>query len=215
MVTGGACRAECVRSLRLALIRHGESTANANGILDTLLPGCPLSQHGHRQAAELAQRFAGEPVVAVYASRALRAQQTAAPLAAGHGLQMQILDGVHEVYIGDLEGCRGSEAHRTLHELYHVWHSGDLDQARPGGESGKQVLDRYLADVAAIRSAHRGGTAVLVSHGAAIRLTVVALAANVDGSFAGPRYLPNAAIVLLEADGTGWRCLRWDGIELG
>ena len=200
--------------LRLVLIRHGESTANAGGILDTCLPGHPLTEQGHRQAAELAQRLAGEPVVAVYASRALRAQQTARPLAARHSLAVEILDGVHEVFIGDLEGCVGLAAHQTLHELYHTWHSGDLDQARPGGESGKQLLDRYLAAVAAIRSAHREGTAVLVSHGAATRLAVVALAANVDGSFAGPRLLPNAATVLLEADGAGWRCLYWDGIEL-
>jgi broad specificity phosphatase PhoE len=201
-------------SLRLVLVRHGQTTANAEGILDTRLPGQPLTEEGHRQAGELAQRLAGEPVVAVYASHALRAQQTARPVAARHGLVAQVLAGVHEVFIGDLEGGRTPEAHRVLHELYHAWHSGDLEAARPGGESGKQVLDRYLADVAAIRSAHRRGAAVLVSHGAAIRLAVVALAANIDGAFAGPRYLANAAAVLLEADGAGWRCLRWDDIEL-
>jgi len=204
-----------VTPLRLVLVRHGETTANAEGILDTRLPGHPLSEEGHRQAAELAQRLAGEPVVAVYASRALRAQQTARPVAARHGLAAQILSGVHEAFIGDLEGCRAPDAHRTLHELYRTWHYGDLEAARPGGESGKQVLNRYLADVAAIRSAHRDGTAVLVSHGAATRLAVVALAVNVDGSFAAPRLLSNAATVLLQADGTGWRCLRWDDIELG
>jgi broad specificity phosphatase PhoE len=204
-----------VTPLRLVLVRHGETTANAEGILDTRLPGHPLSEEGHRQAAELAQRLAGEPVVAVYASRALRAQQTARPVAARHGLAAQVLGGVHEAFIGDLEGCRAPDAHRTLHELYRTWHYGDLEAARPGGESGKQVLSRYLPDVAAIRAAHRGGTAVLVSHGAATRLAVVALAANVDGSFAAPRLLSNAATVLLQADGTGWRCLRWDDIELG
>jgi broad specificity phosphatase PhoE len=204
-----------VTPLRLVLVRHGETTANAEGILDTRLPGHPLSEEGHRQAAELARRLAGEPVVAVYASRALRAQQTARPVAARHGLAAQVLGGVHEAFIGDLEGCRAPDAHRTLHELYRTWHYGDLEAARPGGESGKQVLSRYLPDVAAIRAAHRDGTAVLVSHGAATRLAVVALAANVDGSFAAPRLLSNAATVLLQADGTGWRCLRWDDIELG
>ncbi|MGH3787523.1 MAG: histidine phosphatase family protein [Pseudonocardiaceae bacterium] len=200
-------------ALRLVLARHGQSTANAEGILDTRLPGHPLTEEGRRQAADLAQLLAGEPVVAVYASRALRAQQTAQPVAARHSLIMHILDGVHEVFIGDLEGCQTLDAHRILHDMYRCWHSGDLDQARPGGESGKQLLDRYLADIAAIRAAHREGTAVLVSHGAAIRLATVALAANLDGSFTGPRLLPNAATVLLEADRVGWRCLRWDGIE--
>lgn len=207
--------AQGVVPLRLVLIRHGESTANAAGILDTRLPGHPLTEQGHRQAAELAQRLTDEPVVAVYASRALRARQTALPIAARHGVDTQVLGGIHEVSVGDLEECQGPAAHDALHQLYDAWHSGDLDQARPGGESGKQVLDRYLADVAAIRSTHQDGTAVLVSHGAAIRLAVVALAANVDGSFAGPRQLPNAAIVLLEADGVGWRCLRWDDVEMG
>jgi probable phosphoglycerate mutase len=200
--------------LRLVLVRHGQTTANAEGILDTRPPGKPLTEEGHRQAAELALRLADEPVVAVYASRTLRAQQTARPVAAQHGLTAHILDGVHEVFIGDLEGRQTPEAHSILHELYHAWHAGDLEAARPGGESGKQVLDRYLADVASIYSAHRHGTAVLVSHGAAIRLAVVALAANVDGAFAGPRYLANGAMVLLEADDTGWRCLRWDDIDM-
>ena len=201
-------------TLRLVLVRHGQTTANAEGILDTRLPGRALTEEGHRQAAELAQRLASEPVVAVYASRALRTQQTAQPIAARHGLTPQILRGVHEVFIGDLEGRGAPEDHRTLHELYRAWHSGDLDAARPGGESGKQVLDRYLADVAAIRSAHRDGTVVLVSHGAAIRLSVVALATNVDGAFAEPRYLANAAAIVLETDQTAWRCLRWDDIDL-
>ncbi len=200
--------------LRLVLARHGQTTANAEGILDTRLPGHPLTEEGHRQAAELAQQLADEAVVAVYASRALRAQQTAKPIAALHGLTAEVLDGVHEVAIGNLEGRQQPEDHRRLHEVYLAWHCGDLQAATPGGESGSQVLDRYLTDVATIRATHSDGTAVLVSHGAATRLAIAALASNVDGAFAEPRYLPNAATVLLEADDDGWRCLRWDGIEL-
>jgi len=203
-----------VTPLRLVLVRHGQTTANAEGILDTRLPGHPLTPEGHRQAAELARRLAGDPVVGVYASRARRAQQTAQPVAAGHGLQVRILNGVHEVSIGDLEGRRRPEDHEALHEMYRAWHAGDLHASRIGGESGKQVLDRYLADVATIRAAHPSGTAVLVSHGAATRLATVALASNVDGAFAGARLLPNTAMVLLEADGVGWRCLCWDDIPL-
>ncbi|MDQ4093500.1 MAG: histidine phosphatase family protein [Actinomycetota bacterium] len=201
-------------ALRLVLVRHGQTTANAEGILDTRLPGHPLTEEGHQQATELADRLAVEPVVAVYASQALRAQQTAKPIAARHGLTAQVLGGVHEVAIGDLEGRQLPEDHRALHQVYRAWHCGDLQAAPPGGESGSQVLNRYLTDVATIRAMHPRGTAVLVSHGAATRLAIVALASNVEGAFAEPRYLPNAATVLLEADGDGWRCLRWDGIEL-
>lgn len=201
-------------ALRLVLVRHGETTANAEGILDTRLPGRPLSELGRRQAVDLAAKLAGEPVVAVYASLAMRAQQTARPLAAVHGLDVRVLGGVHEVCIGDLEGRHRPADHDALHAMYRAWHSGNLHCARPGGESGKQVLDRYLPDVATIRASHPDGTAVLVSHGAAIRLATVALASNVDGSFARPRLLSNTATIVLEANGTGWRCLRWDTIEL-
>jgi broad specificity phosphatase PhoE len=204
-----------VSGLRLVLVRHGESTANARGVLDTRLPGYPLSACGHRQAAELGRRLAGEPVVGVYASRALRAQQTAAPIAAVHGLGVRVRDGVHEVFIGDLEGRHRPEDHAALHEVYRTWHAGDLLHAPPGGESAKLVLARYLPVVEEIRSTHPAGTVVLVSHGAATRLAVVALAGNVDGSFAGPRLLANTATIVLRPDGAGWRCLRWDGIELG
>jgi probable phosphoglycerate mutase len=38
-------------ALRLVLARHGQTTANAEGILDTRLPGHPLTEEGHRQAA--------------------------------------------------------------------------------------------------------------------------------------------------------------------
>lgn len=203
-----------MRPLRLVLARHGQTTANVEGILDTRLPGHPLTEEGHRQAAGLARQLAAEPVVGVYASLARRAQQTAEPVAVGHGRAVQVLDGVHEVSIGDLEGRCSPADHHALHEMYRAWHAGDLHASRPGGESGKQVLDRYLADVATIRASHSdGGTAVLVSHGAATRLAVVALASNVDGSFAGARLLPNTAVVVLEADGAGWRCLRWDDVE--
>jgi broad specificity phosphatase PhoE len=80
------------------LARHGQTTANSQNILDTRLPGHPLTEAGHQQAADLAQRLADEPVVAVYASRALRARQTAQPVAARHQRTVQILDGVHEVF---------------------------------------------------------------------------------------------------------------------
>jgi broad specificity phosphatase PhoE len=204
-----------VRPLRLVLVRHAQSTANAADILDTRLPGSPLTEQGRQQAAELARRLAYEPVTAVYASRALRARQTAEPIAARHQLAVRVLDGVHEAFLGVFEGRHAPEAHQAWRKVYRAWHCGELDLAPPGGESGRQVLERYLAAVATIRCRHTGGTAVLISHGAASRLAVTALASNINSRFAEACQLPNAATVVLEADRAGWRCLRWDSIELG
>lgn len=202
--------------LRLVLARHGQTRANLAGALDTRPPGDSLTAEGHRQAAELAELLATEPVVAVYASHARRAQQTAGPVAAAHGLDVQLLDGVHEAFVGDLEGSAGLDERELWHDIYHAWHAGELDRAVAGGESGEQVLTRFLAGVDKIQAEHPEGTVVLVSHGAALRLAAGALASNVDGLFAGVHYLPNTATVVLQLDGAtaAWHCVRWHDVDL-
>ncbi|HEY0805657.1 MAG TPA: histidine phosphatase family protein, partial [Pseudonocardiaceae bacterium] len=54
--------------LRLILARHGQTDANIRMVLDSRPPGPPLTELGHRQADELADLLAVEPVVGVYAS---------------------------------------------------------------------------------------------------------------------------------------------------
>jgi probable phosphoglycerate mutase len=84
----------------------------------------------------------------------------------------------------------------------------------PGGESGRDVLDRYLPLISELRAAHLEdpvgtGEVVVVSHGAAIRL-VAAVLAGVHSEFALENHLANTeAVVLVPDSGTGWRCVQW------
>ena len=155
--------------LRLALVRHGQTDANVRRELDSRPPGRPLNALGREQADALARRLADAPVTAVYASQALRAQQTAQPVAAAHGLAVDVLDGVHEVFVGDLEGRSDPAALREFDVVYGGWWRGELDRRLPGGESAIELRARYLPAVEQIADGARG-TIVLVSHGAAIRL---------------------------------------------
>ncbi|GAA4879268.1 hypothetical protein GCM10023403_52630 [Pseudonocardia benzenivorans] len=59
-----------VDGLRLVLVRHGQTDANAGKVLDTALPGSPLNALGHEQARTVADLLADWPVRAVFASRA-------------------------------------------------------------------------------------------------------------------------------------------------
>jgi probable phosphoglycerate mutase len=120
-----------VSDVRLVMARHGETPANAQHMLDTRPPGLPLNELGQAQAAALAQRLAPDPVTAVHASVAIRAQQTAAPVAAAHGLDVQVVDGVHEVFCGELEGRSGRAALERFMVVYEAWWTGDLDAAGP------------------------------------------------------------------------------------
>ncbi|KAA2257104.1 histidine phosphatase family protein [Solihabitans fulvus] len=206
-----------MRPLRLVLARHGETASNLKMALDSLPPGPPLTTLGAKQADELADALATAPVVAVYASTALRAQQTAAPVAARHGLDVEIVDGVQEVFVGDLEGRDDRKALERFFRIYSAWAGGELDAPMPGGETGQEVLDRYLGVISDVTAQHEEGTIVVVSHGAAVRLAALALCTNVAPTLAESGVLPNTGRVVLEADptaSTGWTCLEWTGLKV-
>lgn len=203
--------------IRLVLARHGQTPPNVDHVLDTEPPGPGLTDLGRRQAAELADRLAEEKVVSVHASRALRAQQTAEPLARRHGLAVEVADGTHEIYVGELEKRGDSAALRTFDEVYAQWHAGRLDVPMPGGETGRQAVERFVGSARRILDDDlTSGAVVLVSHGAMLRLVAARLAANITAAEAEGVYLPNTGLIVLEPDPdatTGWRCSQWDGLE--
>ena len=77
------------------LLRHGE-VHNPDKILYGRLPGFRLSETGRHQADIVAKAFADADLVAVLASPMQRAQETAAPAAAAHGLPVLTDDGLIE-----------------------------------------------------------------------------------------------------------------------
>jgi broad specificity phosphatase PhoE len=194
--------------VRLVLARHGQTEANVVRALDTVPPGAPLTELGHAQAAALAERLASWPVRALHASRALRAQQTAAAIGDVLGLPVGVVEGVHEVFCGDYEGRCDVVARTAFAQVYAAWSAGDVDARLPGGESARDLRSRYLGAVGAITGSGEGDV-VLVSHGAAIRLAAGALL----GEGAETRYVPNTGLVVLRADAgtaTGWALESWD-----
>lgn len=198
--------------VRLILVRHGQTPSNVRHALDTLPPGPPLTEEGQRQAGELADRFDGEPVRSVHASRAVRAQETARPLAQRHALPVNVLDGMQEIYVGELEGTTDTESRQRFEDLYASWHFGVLDKPMPAGETGRQALTRFIQAVRQLVGSATGGTFVLVSHGAMLRFVAGHLTADVEAERANAAYLPNTGAIILEATPQGWHCLGWDGL---
>lgn len=201
--------------VRLVLARHGQTPSNVAHLMDTVPPGPGLTELGGSQAAALAERLAGEKVRAVHASRATRAQETAAPVAARHDVPVEVVDGLHEVFVGDLEGSGGGESRERFEQVYRAWHLGDLDAAMPGGETGRQALGRFFDAATGVLDGVDVGTVVLVSHGAMVRLVARQLVDGLDGALTNAAYLPNAGTITLEAADTptGWACLQWDGLD--
>jgi len=200
------------------LIRHGQTPANVRGALDTAAPGPALTELGRAQAAAIPDAVASESIDGIYASRLVRTQQTAAPLARVRGeMHRVVLPGVHEIQAGDLEGRTDKESVRAYLDVIWAWGGGDLDVRLPGGADGHEFYGRFDADLARVSAEHdRDATVAVFSHGAAIRVWTAGRATNIDPEFPGRQHLDNTAVVALNGSPSeGWRLTHWAGEPLG
>ncbi|MGW4118396.1 histidine phosphatase family protein [Nocardia sp. NPDC004711] len=197
---------------KLILVRHGETEGNVGKILDTRLPGLPLTERGVAQAKSYGANLAVPPQ-RLFSSAALRARQTGGYIEAATGVTLDVLEDLQEVQLGDLEGLNTPSAHEEFQKVYHAWHFGDLSVRVPGGESGEDVLARYVPALQRLRddylSRPDAHDVIVVSHGAAMRLVSRELT-GVPRPFAANNHLDNTETIELQPfeDGT-WECSRW------
>ncbi|CAN5439640.1 histidine phosphatase family protein [soil metagenome] len=202
--------------MRLLLIRHGQTPANVLGALDTAAPGPGLTELGRAQAAAVPEALAGERIDGIYASRLVRTQQTAAPLARVNGeMHRVVLPGIHEIEAGRLEGRRDKRSITKYMETVWAWRSGSLDARMPGGPDGHEFYGRFDADIAKIGAEHAPDATVAVfSHGAAIRVWSAARARNVAPE--GRTHLDNTGVVVLVGSpADGWIMESFAGEPVG
>ncbi len=204
--------------MRLLLIRHGQTPANVDGVLDTAAPGPGLTELGRQQAAAVPAALAAEKVDGIYASLLTRTQQTAAPLARVRGeMHRVVLPGIHEIEAGDFEGRADEASVRGYLETVWAWGTGELDVRMPGAGDGHEFYARFDADIAQIAGEHAADATVAVfSHGAAIRVWTAARAGNVPPEVPGRQHLDNTGVVTLTGSpDLGWTLVSWAGDPLG
>ena len=143
------------------LLRHGE-VHNPTGILYGWLPGFHLSDKGRDQAEIVAKALADVDVTAVLASPLQRAQETAAPLAAVHGLEVRSDDGLLEAE-NAFEGKTVSVGSGALSSPRY-WPLLRDPFTPSWGEPYLRIAHRMLAAVHRARDLAEGHEAVCVSH---------------------------------------------------
>ena len=156
------------------LVRHGRTTANADGVLAGRAAGVSLDQLGRDQAALTGARLASVPLVAVVSSPLERCRQTAQLILdrQGGSLVTPIEEGITECDYGQWQG-------RTLRdlaaeELWSVVQTQPSAVTFPGGESMPAMQARSVAAIrrldAAFEAEHGPGAVwVAVSHGDIIK----------------------------------------------
>jgi broad specificity phosphatase PhoE len=143
------------------LVRHGE-VYNPNKILYGRMPGFRLSEAGERQAKVTAEFLAGADVAAVVTSPMDRARQTAAPIAATHGLDVRVDHRLIESR-NIFEG-KPFEAGPSAIRYPRTWPLL-ANPFRPSwGEPYVEIAGRMIAAIAEWRDAYPGREVVLVSH---------------------------------------------------
>jgi broad specificity phosphatase PhoE len=196
--------------MRLILIRHGQTSSNVAGVLDTRIPGPGLTDLGRTQAAALPETLRDEAIGALYVSTVVRTHETAAPLAHALGLAPVERAGIREIGAGDLE-MRGDRASVVEYvDTMIRWVAGEDELRLAGDETGREFAARFNAVVAEAEDAGHG-TVALVSHGAAIRCWSGMRARGLDAAFVADHPLENTGVVVLEGSGRDWTLESWEG----
>ena len=196
----------------ILLVRHGESTDNVDRRLGSLGPGAPLTDRGRAQASALALRLATREVAAVYVvavaprppdrrnpGRDARPRNLHSRRAAGDRPRP---DGRKHRRVGHRTGRRAIPA---------------VAVGSPHRRARRRRVRRVMwspgcrRPLAALASAHPGGTVVAVSHGGAIGLAVSMLADNITDDYAMTHPLANCGVAeIVHSDGR-WTLRSWSG----
>lgn len=208
--------------MRLILVRHGESDANAAGIYQGWFDS-PLSPRGEAQAVATARAFAARDdirPVAVYASPLLRAWRTGSLIAAAVGLTPISHPGLREINVGAATGLAFTAVRERWPALEEERTALGLDHGWPEGESGRQFGARVAATLDEIIARHQPTTTpnesdeavILASHGGTIRFALAYLRGDTDNRWPNDS-VRNCSIAEIALDPVSHRVLILDACE--
>jgi len=199
---------------RIYLIRHAETTWNAEGRLQGTLDA-PLSERGQRQAENLVEALRQVPFAAVYSSPLERAYGTARALAEAHGLTTIAIEAFREMNQGEWEGRRVDEVAAEYGESLKMWRDSPAETRLPGGESLAEVAKRAAAAFGDVAARHPGGTIAIVAHGG-VNKTILLTLLGAPLAHHWRLRQGNACINIVDMDGSTARiAVLNDTIHLG
>ncbi len=159
----------------LLWVRHAEPERVAPGTGVPANP--PLTANGRAQAQRLADWLSHEHVDAVVSSPQRRAQETAAPIAAAHGLSVEVVEGLVEYDVQADHYIPMEELRATNDERLQDMIEGRWDAF--GGESPDVFKARVAKTIDELVAQHPGERVVAVCHGGVINVAL-ALVLGID-----------------------------------
>ncbi|MDY7546480.1 histidine phosphatase family protein [Glaciimonas sp. CA11.2] len=157
-----------MQTTEILLIRHGETDWNKDKRLQGHLD-IALNAEGQRQAQALSACLAELTLDAVFSSDLQRARDTAQPLAAQHGLTLDVHADLRERCYGVMEGLRRPEIAERYPEAFNALNTRELDVRYPPGVNVAETLNEFSERAMGAMQRILGNTShrriAIVSHG--------------------------------------------------
>jgi broad specificity phosphatase PhoE len=165
------------KTTRLLLVRHGESTANHQGVFSGWSTDVVLTERGRQQAIQTGEDiFDCGPIDALYSSPLPRTWQTAELIGEQIGLRPVAVAGLREIDVGSATGKRIADLAVLYPRLLREVDDESIDIPWPEGESHLQLRERAMCAIETIVERHPGQTVAAVSHGGPLGWIVSMLA---------------------------------------
>lgn len=151
---------------RLILARHGQAHCNIQGIIGGPRGCTGLTDHGRRQAQQLARRLYADhtqtPIAAAYTTPLRRARETADLIADHLDLSVTAVDDLREPDYGDADGKLWTD---VVAEFGHIPAQHPDHPIAPRAETWTAYLQRATASLQDILARHPNETVLIVGHG--------------------------------------------------
>lgn len=156
---------------RIYLIRHGavlpEARDRFNGLTDA-----GLDPEGAAQIARVADYLATAPPTKIFSSPLSRCQDSAAVIAQKYNLEVQVIEELHEMSFGKLEGLSFTESREKYGPEMAAWYQDFANYRFPEAETMTEVQNRVWPVLERIAADNPGTEVAVQAHGAVNRLTI-------------------------------------------
>ena len=185
---------------RLVLVRHGQTAWNAlwraQGHADI-----SLDDTGRAQARAAAPHLARLTPARIWSSDLARARETAEIVAAEAGVPVEADPRLREYDVGVRSGLTTAEFAERYPREHAAWLVHDESVLVPGEESSTQVRERILPALRECLDALGAGeTGIVVTHGACLKVGLLALLGWPRETSAGLRGMDNCGWTVLGED---------------
>lgn len=187
--------------MRVFLIRHGQSEANAKGFVSGDRE-TPLSKLGLEQAKEVGQKLKDRKFAAIYSSTLSRAFNTAEEIqkCVENPVSLKRLDSLRERDFGHWEGVTLEEIGRRYPEEMREYIAHGLNMNIPGGESVGALYNRVVPAYQSILAEHDDGEDTeicIVAHGCVLQ-TLFSYIMHGDSENLSKYAIKNARVNMVE-----------------